>query len=172
MSRTLRQGGSAPNMRKTSVPPRFGVCASAPPAPETARSETATAAASASSASHQSSAFASASQYTPSPTFRTLALLAAATGFWKSGITGTSFASRRVGPVEDLCLLARIEDAPGLVEVAAHQPLAVPGVVLHRPQPYRSKVVPGPSGEVMYVNIARSKLPLGRISPNIVAGGA
>ena len=29
----------------TSVPPRFGVCATAPPAPETARSETAIAAA-------------------------------------------------------------------------------------------------------------------------------
>ena len=38
----LAQVGAPPI---TTVPPRFGVCAAAPPAPETARSETAIAAA-------------------------------------------------------------------------------------------------------------------------------
>ena len=52
----LRQAGSKPP-RTTTVPPRFGICASAPPAPETARSETASAAARASASSHQFSAF-------------------------------------------------------------------------------------------------------------------
>ena len=46
-SRGFKHAGSGGTCATTTVPPRFGVCACAPPAPETARSETAIAAASA-----------------------------------------------------------------------------------------------------------------------------
>ncbi len=44
-SRGFRHAGSGGTCATTTAPPRFGVCAGAPPAPETARSETAIAAA-------------------------------------------------------------------------------------------------------------------------------
>ena len=127
----------------TTVPPRFGVCARAPPAPETARSEAtiaaATAAARATMCPRSSGGCGRARSCGP------WVQNADGSGIWKRGRAGTSRAICAVGPVQDACLLARVEDPVSLVEVARHQPLAVTRVV-HQPSAAEDLVEPGRAG--------------------------
>ena len=131
---TFRQAGSGPTSRKTSVPPRFGVCA-----PRAARSRDGEERdgdrrQDGYSASHQFSAFQSGLQGTKTK-FRTEVSYAAVKTNWKSGIVGTSLASPRSALLKTRARSTLVEDPVGLVEVRGDESLAVAGVVLGASQP-------------------------------------
>ena len=129
MSRTLKQTGSGPSKRKTSVPPRFGDCAARAARSRNGEERDGNRCGEGYSASHQFSAFQNGFQGRNTK-FRTEVSYAAVKMNWIERDRRDVTREPPVGSVEDTGVSTLVEDPVGLVEIGGDEPLAVAGEIL------------------------------------------
>ena len=129
-ARRLPKPSLAPCVPKTSVPPSRGACAPEPPAPETARSETASAAASAPARATSSPRSRDGIEWSREDVPKRRAMREHERNLVERD-HGNVDCEPPVDALQDERPLAGVEDAVGLIEIARHEPLAVAREVLH-----------------------------------------